>query len=61
MQSCGLIKVPKDKLDLYKKEFKSALLEAGCEKDNIKIFPLQSASLNQKPIIDFILTRLMNG
>ena len=50
-----------DKLDLYKNEFKSALLNAGCKENNIKIFPLQSASLNQKPIIDFILTRLMNG
>ena len=48
-------------LDLYKNNFTTTLLNAGCKQSNIKIFPLQSASLNQTPIINFILSRLMNG
>ena len=50
-----------NKLDLYKNKFTTSLLNAGCKESNIKIFPLQSASLNQTPIINFILSRLMNG
>jgi len=48
-------------LELYKSQFRSSLLNAGCNESNIKIFPLQSASINQTPIINFILSRLMNG
>jgi hypothetical protein len=50
-----------NKLDLYKNKFKTSLLDAGCKENNIKIFPLQSVSLNQTSIINFILSRLMNG